>query len=168
MLSVLQEIVLMAPYQAAYIAKTRIYTRTFQISSVWNSALRISLASKQKGVISNQQHKVFYIDNTDKEQVIELGTLDFPYRNLDDPFREIFNQQSQNKPTVQILIREGVNITQYSSQVPLLLLQTDATLGLLSIQLRLLTNEHLVCLIQLSHLMGLQQIMMLMARLNKI
>lgn len=56
---------------------------------------------------------------------IELGTYDYPFRMLDDPFREAFNNFVDISPTIIVNVKEGANSTLFIKEMPLLLFNTN-------------------------------------------
>jgi hypothetical protein len=57
---------------------------------------------------------------------MELGTLDMPYRYLDDAFREIFNNVSVTikNSTFNLYIKEGTSLTLHANTLPLMVLNS--------------------------------------------
>ena len=67
-----------------------------------------------------------FIDPTPSKVNIEIGTLDMPYRYLDDPFREIFNNVSVTikNSTFQLYIKEGTLLNLHANTIPLMVLNS--------------------------------------------
>eukprot|EP00347_Sterkiella_histriomuscorum_P020024 403339391 len=74
----------------------------------------------------------YYIDSTSNLN-IELGTIDYPFRMLDDPFREVFNNDYSNQDAfnqdqyvydqmINIYIKANTTLNIYTEEMPLLLL----------------------------------------------
>eukprot|EP00347_Sterkiella_histriomuscorum_P010201 403377217 len=51
--------------------------------------------------------KEYYVDPSSNASNIELGTLHYPFKALDDPFREIFNYAAQYDETFKIYLKHG-------------------------------------------------------------
>ena len=71
----------------------------------------------------------FFIDPSSNKSEIELGTLQFPYRSLDDPFREIFNNQQNQYLSADIFIKMGGNATIYSNYQPIIIYHSSINLA---------------------------------------
>ena len=59
---------------------------------------------------------------------IELGTKEFPFKALDDAFREIFNYAGPFDPDVIINIRADTINYMYAFEMPLYLVNTNLKL----------------------------------------
>eukprot|EP00347_Sterkiella_histriomuscorum_P013996 403362565 len=68
--------------------------------------------------------KDFYVDPSSMSSNIELGTKQYPYKALDDPFREIFNYAAQFDTTFKIYVKHGSNLTMHTNQMPLIILNS--------------------------------------------
>jgi hypothetical protein len=70
----------------------------------------------------------FFIDsyesNNKLQPSLELGTLLFPFRGLDDAFRTIFNYNNYSMKFV-INIKHGANLTVHSEDMPLIILNSN-------------------------------------------
>ncbi|CDW85178.1 UNKNOWN [Stylonychia lemnae] len=61
---------------------------------------------------------VYYIDSSNQQTSIELGTIEFPYKQLDDPFREIINQVDLNiHRNVTIYLKQNTSLTLFYIKV---------------------------------------------------
>ncbi|CDW75737.1 UNKNOWN [Stylonychia lemnae] len=56
---------------------------------------------------------------------IELGTKSNPFRMLDDPFREAFNNFPDQNPSIIVNVKSGAATTLHGKQMPLILFSTD-------------------------------------------
>ncbi len=61
-----------------------------------------------------------YVDPSSMKSNIELGTKIFPFKALDDPFREIFNNAYSLNAKFTIYLKQGSNLTVHSTIMPLL------------------------------------------------
>ena len=70
------------------------------------------------------------MDQSSKNSFIELGTKDYPFKALDDPFRELF-AYAINSPThsidgtFKILVKYGSNLTMHSVDMPLIAINSQ-------------------------------------------
>jgi hypothetical protein len=59
----------------------------------------------------------YYVDSYKNDTInpnMELGTKSFPFRSLDDVFREIFNSEKIFTKTINVFVKHGSNITIHS------------------------------------------------------
>ncbi|CDW78424.1 UNKNOWN [Stylonychia lemnae] len=75
----------------------------------------------------NLDPSTYYINNQ-AQTSYELGTKDFPYKQLDDVFREVFNNANDQKYGVTIKIMSNNNLTLYSESMPLFLINHNFTI----------------------------------------
>ncbi|CDW72908.1 UNKNOWN [Stylonychia lemnae] len=80
------------------------------------------------GLFSYCRGKSYYVDPSSSLSNIELGTIEYPFKQLDDPFREIFNQLSWLGEEFIIYLRQGSNLTIHSEQMPLVLANSKVTI----------------------------------------
>ena len=71
----------------------------------------------------------YYVDQSSANSFVELGTKDYPFKALDDAFRELFsyaiNSASHSiNGTYKILIKYGSNLTIHSVDMPLIALNS--------------------------------------------
>ncbi|CDW80961.1 UNKNOWN [Stylonychia lemnae] len=71
-----------------------------------------------------------YVDGTQKDTVIQLGTKSHPYSMLDDIFRETFNKLSKIQTNLTIYVKEGSIINLYSQSMPILILNSDIEINI--------------------------------------
>lgn len=72
----------------------------------------------------------YYVDQSSKKSFVELGTKDYPFKALDDAFRELFahalNSASYSiDGTYKILIKHGSNLTMHSVDMPLIAINSQ-------------------------------------------
>jgi hypothetical protein len=77
----------------------------------------------------------YYIDPSSQLSNIELGTQQFPFKALDDPFRELFSLALLSpdfRPAwalmINIRIKHGSNVTMHSIDMPLLAINSYITI----------------------------------------
>ena len=63
--------------------------------------------------------KEYYVDPSLKISNIELGTKQYPFKAIDDPFREIFNYLAQYNENFTIFLKWGSNLTIHTNSMPL-------------------------------------------------
>jgi len=68
----------------------------------------------QSGVFKYCRNLTYFVDGSSTND-IELGTQAYPFRNLDDPFREVYNYYTDLNPQVYIYIKQFSNISIYGS-----------------------------------------------------
>eukprot|EP00347_Sterkiella_histriomuscorum_P016197 403354113 len=68
-----------------------------------------------------------YVDQSSTNDV-ELGTRDYPFRMLDDPFREVFNNFADQNPSIKVYVKAGVTTNFHAKQMPIILFNTALTL----------------------------------------
>ncbi|TNV87896.1 hypothetical protein FGO68_gene393 [Halteria grandinella] len=74
----------------------------------------------------------YYVDPSSSFSNIELGTQNFPFKALDDPFRELFNfgvpalsKRVNSLPLITVNIMHGSNTTIHSDNMPLIMVNSD-------------------------------------------
>jgi hypothetical protein len=70
------------------------------------------------------------VDKSSTNSFVELGTKDYPFKALDDAFRELFayaiNSASKSiDGTRKILIKYGSNLTMHSVDMPLIAINSQ-------------------------------------------
>ncbi|CDW80901.1 UNKNOWN [Stylonychia lemnae] len=69
----------------------------------------------------------YYVDNLSKES-IELGTQKYPFKQIDDPFREIFNNAYQQEYNITINVKTNSPLYIFASNMPLVMLNQNFTI----------------------------------------
>ena len=72
--------------------------------------------------------KTYYVDPSSNNSNIELGTISFPFKAMDDPFREIFKYAVALDTNFTIRLMHGSNLTIFTLAMPLVALNTLVTL----------------------------------------
>jgi hypothetical protein len=72
----------------------------------------------------------YYVDPSSKASNIELGTKAFPFKSIDDPFREIFNSGLASvggavSALITVNLKIGSNLTVFSGKMPILVLNSN-------------------------------------------
>ncbi|TNV87906.1 hypothetical protein FGO68_gene6650 [Halteria grandinella] len=73
----------------------------------------------------------YYIDPSSTQSNVELGTKLFPFKAIDDPFREMFEVSSQvanTQVTIYLKYGSSVNLTMHSTDMPLILVDARVSI----------------------------------------
>jgi hypothetical protein len=70
------------------------------------------------------------VDQSSTNSFVELGTKDYPFKALDDAFRELFahtvnSARKSIDGTFKILIKYGSNLTMHSVDMPLIAINSQ-------------------------------------------
>ena len=70
----------------------------------------------------------YYVDPSSTHSNIELGTRAYPFKAIDDPFRELFTLapliSGNSSLIVYIYLKQGSNLTIHSKQMPIVTLNS--------------------------------------------
>ena len=65
-----------------------------------------------------------FVDPSSNFSNIELGTRSYPFKAIDDPFREVFNYASDRDVKMIVNLKHGTNLTILTPVMPLLSLNS--------------------------------------------
>ncbi|CDW76979.1 UNKNOWN [Stylonychia lemnae] len=70
----------------------------------------------------------YYIDNQSKNSGYELGIKNYPFKQLDDAFREIFNYATDQTYNITLKIKGNSSLNLFSDAMPILLINHNYTI----------------------------------------
>ena len=71
------------------------------------------------------QALAYYVDPSSTDSHVELGTRSYPFKAIDDAFRELYSLAVLGELSASIYLKAGSNLTIHSIQMPLVSLNSN-------------------------------------------
>lgn len=83
-----------------------------------------NVASYCRPFANNTQYTYVYYVNPNSTAYLELGTYEYPFKNMDSPAKEVFNFMYERETVLTVYHLRGTSMKHYYGVMPIILLNT--------------------------------------------